>query len=440
MEKDQLIYKFCLSEKNLRAILEIIREKIRLEKTDLQKCVNFCQDFMKKSIARLSRQPKNQDELKKLIKYLNNSCISTIIESITRKHPHLFINQKKDVNKEHMKREIDVWGQRDNHVLDRSFNNNKKNYQQSSDDTQSDENINDIGYSGASDSAGYASAFGNHLITNIPVGQKQMIFNNTSGHRDSNEFDKRFEEMMKDRNNFGGQPQRPPTPDFTLDGSGEKVRQEKLLRKMQNMDAQSGNMPGMANLQMFGNMSAGMPSAMMGGMTSDDPYASLLGAGAPNTQFSQKPMIPPNTFMGNLNPMMQTSTTMMTGINPMTNMNPVSNINPMIPLSTGNLMAQQMGINNMNSAMGGFGAQSAKSQLLNNDYERKLAERNQIDIETGQPTTTNYNNNNNNFNTGSYSLPMNQLMYTNTNNPAMFNIQSQATGLTMPMMNYPTLT
>ena len=146
----------------------------------------------------------------------------------------------------------------------------------------------------------------------------------------------------------------------------------------------AGNMAGMGgmggNMGAMGDMMSGMPMGMnsmssMGNM-SDNIYASLLGDGAPTQSQSTGSAAwgqgQSDSFMGMGNPLM--------------------------PLSSTNLMADQMGYNSMNTPLGGYGMrmedQSVKSMQLNNDYEKKLAERKLVDLETNQPqaTTQRYDN------------------------------------------------
>jgi hypothetical protein len=116
---------------------------------------------------------------------------------------------------------------------------------------------------------------------------------------------------------------------------------------------------------MGGMMGNGIPGGM-NNMPMDDPYASLLGAGAPGQNTGQI-----NPFMGMGNPLMSMSST--------------------------NMMADQMGFSNMNGGQNGFGSggqnSSVKSMQLQNDYERKMAERRMVDMETNQPQASNNSNN-----------------------------------------------
>lgn len=354
MEKYSVLYSVCLNDKNVNALIDVIRDDIKLSERSIPKCITMITEIMKKNIGKLSRQPKDKEELKEIVRHLNKICINTIIEIIIKKYPDLHVSRKKQMSKEQMRRELDVWGERENHLQERPHIRTRKEY--NDDETSYSMKPNDIGFAGTDDSGGYASAFGDHLITNIQTGQQQQNpYNNPHSQKDSNQMEQRYQQKMNERNQGMGQ-QRPPTPDFTLDGSGERVRMEKMRRQLENN--QMHNMGGMNSMNnMNGMMGNGMPMGMSGfGM--DDPYASLLGAGAPGQ-------------------------TMTTNSNPLMGMG-----NALMPMSSTNMMADQMGLNSMMNP--GYNTMNianptAKSMQLNNDYERKVAERRAIDIETNQP-------------------------------------------------------
>lgn len=358
MEKMKMLYSICLDNRNIQGLLKIIRNDIKLSQRSLPKCTKMIEDIMKENISKLSRPPRNKDELKEIVRFLNKLCVNTIIEIIAKKYPDLQILRKKQISKEKMRRELEIWRDRKNHIQDRHHINTRRQYDD--DETFYSMRPNDIGVAGSNESSNYASAFSNHSITGIPVGEKQ-IFNNPHSQKNASEIEKRYEQMMAERNYDGVQRGKPETPDFTLDGSGEKVKREKMLRKMQETGlANMGNL-NLSNLNNFPGGMDNMSGTGITGMSMDDPYATLLGAGAP---MQGQNMFPCAMGAGN----------------------------PLIPISSTNMMASQMGFNSMQ----GFGMenQSVKAMQLQNDYEKKLAERRMIDIETNQPqaTTQNYNN------------------------------------------------
>ncbi|MEM0354077.1 MAG: hypothetical protein QXW79_00710 [Thermoplasmata archaeon] len=335
MEEDNIVQLICLSERNINSLVNIICMDFRLSKRSIPKCAAILKDLMKKNISRLSRGPRNRDELKQIVKYLNNLCINTVIEIITKKYSGKKCSQnnnffEKGSEAKKIFRDSILREKRKNRTCNRrttfpeNINLRSCNDFSEKPPSQFDDNY----YS-------YASAFENHLITNIPVGGKQPPYNNPQSQRDG-QLEQRYQQMLNERKYGINTIQKPETPDFTLDGSGEKVRKQKMIRRMQE---QQQNMMG----QMEGMMGSGMPMGM-GSIDMNDPYALLLGAGAPVQSTSQ---IMNNTFMQNT------------------------------------MLANQynMDVNN----------QSMKAMQLQNDYEKKLAERKQMDIETNQPQQSSQN-------------------------------------------------
>lgn len=366
MEGFEIVYSVCLNKKNIKMLIDIIREDIKLSENAIPKCASMIYEIMNRNIKRLKRAPRNKEELKKVVRHLNSLCINSIIEAIIKKYPNLRISRKKQIGQEQMKRDMDIYGERDNYIVDRPYTKSKKEY-----DDEITYNMvpNDIGIQGTDNFCNYASAFDNHLITNIPIGQKQ-VFNNQHSNRDSTQLEKRYKELVEQRNQEFGKQVRPPTPDFTLDGSGEKVRMEKMKR-LQEQQISCNNVNGM-----YGTMGNEIPIGTSSfGM--DDPYATLLAAGAPNQI---------NQFVNGGNPNVE----------------------------------YEYGISGkFNNLTGSTGSnnQSVKSLQLQYDYEKKLAERQMVDIETNQPIT---NNNNNQMYkmpeivNGSTSLPIIPNIITNT--------------------------
>ena len=367
MNKFETLYTICLSNKNVGELIKIIREDIRMSEKSIPRCAEMIRDIMRENIGRLSRPHKNREELKEIVTLLNKICVKEIIEIIVKKYPDQQINRRIQVSKEQMRRDLDVYGDRSNHVPERPYTRSRKEYQD--DETFYSMRPNDIGYSGCDNNTGYASAFGNHMITNVPAGQKQPPYNNPHAQKDMSQFEMRMKEFMNERNFGMGNPMRPDTPDFTLDGSGDKVRREKMMRKMQSQgDGMNTGMNmgfGMNNNMMMNGMPQGMqgmqgmdtnngsawdqssqcnmPLGGQGNNTSflDDPYASLLAAGAPSQ---------------NMNLMYQRQG------------------NPLMPMSSTNMMADQMGYGTMGEMCGGYGSsmggQTVKSMQLQTDYEK----------------------------------------------------------------------
>lgn len=418
MDKKKL-YDICIDDRNINNLVEVIRENIRLSEKSIPKCVTMMKDIMKTNIYKLSRCPKSKDEIKEFIRILNKMCVGTVIETIAKKYPDLHISRRVQIGEEQLKRDRDVMGERPNHIQDRPYAKSRREYD---DDKSYTMKPNDIGFGGVDSNSGYASAFDNCLITNIGINQGQhphnqqqnqsIPFNNGDTENNVN-FEQRFQSFVNERNLGMNNNQKPETPDFTLDGSGQKVKEQKRLKQMEQM--------GMMNMGMNG-MSSGMPTGMggidmsgmgmvmgNGPMSLDDPYMSILGAGAPQTQLQS---------MGGMN-----------GLNGMSNMNAMNTMgssipfmgmgNPVMPVSSTNMMADQYGYNS-NNFQGNYGNQSqpctVKSMQLSNDFEKMLAQRRAIDLETGQPQTSSNLTPNSGSNYG-YPMP-------NTMPNTMFNMQS----------------
>ena len=440
MEKVETLYAICLDNKNIHFLIKKICEDFNLSERSIPRCVSLIKEITKENINNLTRLPRNSSELSIIVAHLNKLCINRIISIILKKYPqqqqqipaqssssssssslpssqfkyppNQQINNKIR-SKEQLKRNLDVYGDRANTVQDRSYITTKKDYIDESDSGEDDEFHakvpNDIGYGGFNESTGYASINDNYSITQLPLPSKQSPNNNrnnynninVSGDKKSSNFEERMNDLVNKRNYDIRNPQRPTTPDFTLDGTGDKVRREKMMRRvdstmgtndmagMSDMPGMSGmpGMPGMPGMNFLGEMGGvqGMNSGGGGqGMAdfglNDDFYASLLGGGAPASM--QTPMQTP----------MQNTAGPGIGMG-----------NPMMPMSSTSILSDQMN----RSAQANYGMSGGYAPEINNqsvkamgflsDYEKKMAERRDIDQETGQPesqdtqSSTSYN-------------------------------------------------
>ena len=96
MSKFDRVYQVCLNNKNVSALVEVIKSNIKLSERSIPTCAKMINDIMKKNIDALSRPPKNTDELREIAKHLNKLCINTLIERIAKKYPDLYINHKNE--------------------------------------------------------------------------------------------------------------------------------------------------------------------------------------------------------------------------------------------------------------------------------------------------------------------------------------------------------
>jgi len=354
-----ILYSVCMNEKNIKSIIDTIYEDVKLNEKHRPKCVAMIAQNMKQNIRKLSRSPKNKEELKEIVYYLNKICVDDIIRYIVAKNPGLHINRRKHVGKEQIKRDLDVYGERDCHVQKRPHAKTVKDYEEDADIDAVNMRINDTGFMGAdSHSNIYASPWENYSITNeqpkiidsapsAPVRKnapESIPFNNPHTQRNPDEFDQRFQMLMNDRRGDVERP-RPPEIDFALDGGNDKTRQERMTRTTDNHQGMmSGTPVGMDGL-----------SAM-----NDDPYASLLGGGAPLFG-DQSANIPNDNQFSNFQ-----------GTDNQFNVQ-----NQLMPQSS------TCTIQNQHDQYGG-GQQNAKTAQLQSEYEKYMAKRREIDIETGQ--------------------------------------------------------
>lgn len=319
-----VVLRICLNDSNVDRLLEVITSKVALSEKSYSKCKLMLYQRMASNISSVDQFPSTKNETATLIKILNKQTVEDVIDEIIKKNPHLFKPQSKQVGREKMERDLETYGRRGNHFTDRPYSESGRH--------KLPPQINDP-WASASGSS-YASAFSDNLITTAVPQQNQPP-------KRGSDMEARYQDYINQRNMFGNAPEKPPTPDFTLDGSGDKVRQQKMQRKLEESGLLGGMNPNpQANPMQFGSMplndnyalnSLNQPNPIQGGYgttfptmdqsASYDPYASILG-------------------------------------------------NPVQQHYDGGMYQQQM---------------SAKASQLQNDLERKLNERKQIDIMTGQP-------------------------------------------------------
>lgn len=385
----------CYSKKNISMIIEAIGCDIKLNEKIVIKCEEFIRSLMSKYISGIKVPPEGKDEIRSYITQLNKKCVSIIVGLFCKKYPELKLNRKKKTDRESIERNLDVHGRRENHFTDRpkpsnrrgthddDFSNERERYTKPKRE-QEDE------IRGAGDSMGnYASAFGDTMITNIPIGHKQQFGQNFQ-QRDQSDMDARLASIENERS-MDIRTERPPTPDFSLDGSGAKQKQERMMRRMQ----ESGGL----NQQQMGGGSMGMD--MYPGMGADmdnNPYAALLGDGAPQQQDASF-----SPFMGMGNSLM--------------------------PVSSTNITANNLGMHNMNNF---------KESEFNQSLERMMADRKSVDYETNQKPIINNSGRDQSSQFAYNPMIGNQMMGNQMMpNPMMGNQMMQNQMMTNPMMTNP---
>lgn len=251
MKNLKILQSICLSDKNIDIILNIIRNDVKLSTNLATKCIEVIRKIMTRNIGKINRVPSTKSEMKVVIKHLNKLCVGEIVELLARKYPERCVRKKS--SKLRLEEDLDIYGNQGVHINDRPKHTGRKSTKFSED---SDENRTDL--SGYDSTGGFASAFGDHLI--IDSKMRQMVNQFPSNNKDDNEsIEKRYQQMLNERK-LENKKEKPETPDFSLDGSGEKAKKERMMRKME--ESNTGNMQSIQSMM-------------------DDPYASLLGSGAP---------------------------------------------------------------------------------------------------------------------------------------------------------------
>lgn len=483
MDNDNIekLYNICLSKDNIDIIIEVICRDVKLRKRSVPKCIEMVREIMKENISNLSRVPKNMTEVKHIAKHLCIICIKTIISDIAKRYPDLYVNQKKHLSKEQMKRDWDIHGRRENYVQDRPIMQSKKYNDDSDDDDNDNDHFysmkpNDIGY-GLNESSGsfgnHASAFGNHMISPSMARSREFDHNNNNNHNNHNNrgrnsdpgmgytdryegssMEQRLKQMADERAQDMRGMQRPPEIDFTEDGSGDRIRRERYARNSEYENSRSNryNQPNLSNHPNQSNQPNQSNNTMgYGTIGSDDNfYESILGAGAPSNNMAEF-----NSFIENPSNRSGNGHGGSNGYNGYNGHNgygensnrfndrsnggyndifngrsnngyndrsnneygtgysngfnnrsgnefnngfngsfnnydgprgTIGNGNPLMSVSSTNMMADRMGYDNMTSPQNyGGEIQSAKSMQLQQEIEKKMAERQRMDVDTNQP-------------------------------------------------------
>jgi hypothetical protein len=453
-EEPSLLYKCCMDRKNIANLLGVIRSQINLNDSSAQKCVQMIHNVMNDNINRLTRLPRNPDEVTKMVRYLNEKCVSHIVEYIIKKYPDKFINKRRNPNNEKLNRELDTMGRRQNYVQNRPYSQTRKDYDEQPEDYNGSDGT---GYGTINQNdGGYATAFSDNLITTLPL----LDTNNRSLDRDpdrnqmrgssrqadlnqrQDEYASRMMEYKNERDRGLGRPQKPPTPNFSLDKTDEEFQRERQSLKMRSQmdsfmpssDQMFGNMVGN---NMVGNMGGNLAGPVGMGTFGDDIYSSLLGSGAPNQMPNMNPnpnqMMNPNQMpnmnpnqMPNMNPPpMMNSNQMFNQPNQQPTLNIFGNGNPLMPMSSTNMIGQ---------GYGGSNQVSVRQTQFNNDFERKMAEMRAIDIETNQRPAQSQSGGYDSYSTGNAQLPGMNIPGMNMPNMQMPSMQMP---MNMPSMQMP---
>lgn len=292
--KNRILQQICFNERNIGIIVGLICQQVKLSDRSVPKLIKMIEDCMKKNMKRLNRDPTTKDEIKEVVRNLNRYCVEEIINIISKKYPEAFGGTKKNVGKMQLKRDMDVYGQRDVQIVERPHIVSKKDNREEEnplDAMFAGMNPNEMGHN-PSDFNSYASPFEEHSITggaNLKtVSSSQDRFMPESNNKE--DFSKRYEMFKSERDSFmGSQAPKIPEVDFSLDDPETKAR-KKMEREQNNKNME--NLQG--NDTMNGNIGGGI----------EDYYSSILGSGAPPLNDSVQTNM---TGLGSGNPVMASS-------------------------------------------------------------------------------------------------------------------------------------
>lgn len=306
MDGNNILYQICFNERNIHIIMGLICKEVKLSDRSLPKLEKMIQECMKKNMKRLNRIPRTKDEIKDVVRHLNKYCVDEILDNITKKYP---VPKRepvsRDLSKVQMKREMDVWGERENYVVNRPEARVKRqgSYEPPKMKDPLDMmfetmNPNNTGYNPMDGNRGdYASPWDDHTITGKmpntidPVSTTPDRYGSDPVNED---YSKRYEMLKMERDKFSGsQVSMPKEIDFSLDDPATKAR-----KKMER-EQEDAVMDMMGNDSMSDRFNSGAPSSI------DDYYSSILGAGAPQENMPVKTNM---TGMGMGSPVMSNQT------------------------------------------------------------------------------------------------------------------------------------
>ena len=298
----RILHQICMEKKNITLILEKINETIKLSEEAIPKCVAHIRDILTSLVKKVTKIPRTNEEYIYIINDLNRRCRDIIIEHLSKKYPERFINRRNHPQKEHLTREIDAMGNRSNHYRDRPHQLARKNADGDYDMYKNHPDVNNVGLEAMSGASPYASAFGDHMITNVRPGAEggdpREFINNrherehpnqmgrsnqyndeyqqrpqwesdnykTAGRRgdpssaqqNQDALASRLSAYQTQRNSDMGRPQKPPTPNFSDNMTDEEFRQKRQREKMERSSDMGfdgmGQMGGMMGFEGMGQM------------------------------------------------------------------------------------------------------------------------------------------------------------------------------------------
>ena len=225
----EIIGRTCFNRENIGLIVNEIETKIRLNDSDYPKIVKAIKAFMNEEIDNIDRVPKTNQGISNMVRSINNACASYISNSIAKKYPEKLVTRMKDPYREKLRRDQDVYGNRENHVDQRPYAGGRREYERDQPRRNQPEEQSPV-YAGFGISSSFAPAFAEVNITG-----KDAKFH---GMPNNGRFD-------------------PNSVDLTLDGSHHEV----VSKRMQNQQGGGsfGSNPYASMVGQHDNYSSGNP-------------------------------------------------------------------------------------------------------------------------------------------------------------------------------------
>ena len=255
------------SEDNVNNLVEYINRQVNFDPSSKSSCKKIVIAHLDKYFKRIQRNPRDDGEIKKFHHTINSKTIENIMTYLRKEYPHL--NKKPNPNK--LRRDADVYGERENHLFERPYINSKKTVGEREDDTINMQ-VNNMGIEGIredmNDISKYASPYGN---TNISIPLINNKFND-NGQSNKDAISSRLEQMVNERN-YENKKFRPPDIDFSDDGSGSRRKNNNQMGQQGQMGMMGAIDPNMLNSYLMNN--AG--DVMNGSFGSYDPMMGNYG-------------------------------------------------------------------------------------------------------------------------------------------------------------------
>jgi hypothetical protein len=175
----QYIYNKATSKDNINYLLKCLNENVVIDGSNINKIIGAIHSFMNHKMNFVRVIPETEGQFNKMMEILNNKCIEKVAQEYLQKNPDMFKNNQRHTNK--LQREYETHGDRNNNISQRPHStqgssrggnsrgnggNNDNRY----DNDFSSRRPNDTGFEGVSeDLGGYAPAFGDTMITNLPM-------------------------------------------------------------------------------------------------------------------------------------------------------------------------------------------------------------------------------------------------------------------------------